>query len=298
MTRFAPYHFNYKVYKSDDARIPILQVQHALALYNEYLMHRSKKLKILFLNCTDSLVDRLVLRGDFSVWPYYYVFSRAQMYGCKIPWVSALAQGQGISVLVRAYSLTQNEKYLLAARHSLGAFKVPMKDGGVLSVDDDNDWWYEEYACAKSKPSGVLNGFIFALLGIYDFHLMMGDKVSKQLFEEGISTLRNHLRDFDTNCPYKLTYYDRQKHIVAFPYHLLHIKLVKILHDITGKEIFKIYQKKWERYKREWLTHRMYRWLSKFYYVRSGHNFGDSAKLLLRLAFERKPVFLEFGLQR
>ena len=160
--------------ETEEFRNPRVTVHRALTTYNRYLKNESKTLKIQFLKCADSLISRLVIKRNFGVWPYYYLFWRAQMYGCKIPWVSALIQGQGIRAVIKAYTLTENEKYFAAAKYALGAFSIPIRDGGVLSIDEnDNDWWYEEYACVHSKPSGVLNGFISALLGIHDFYLLI-----------------------------------------------------------------------------------------------------------------------------
>ena len=44
--------------------------------------------------------------GDIILWEYKFDFEYHE--GLKAPWRSALAQGQGISVLLRAYSLTKN----------------------------------------------------------------------------------------------------------------------------------------------------------------------------------------------
>lgn len=294
MNVFGPYflHFRYTGRMADYGNKnmpynPIMLTQRALSLYDEYLLRKSEKTKKLFLECADFLTDKLVLKGNFGVWPYYHLFSRARMFGCKIPWVSALTQGLGISALVRAYSLVGHKKYLSTAELALGAFNIPMIHGGVLSIDeDDNDLWYEEYACASSRPSGVLNGFIFALLGIYDFHSIANDNSSKRLFDEGVSTLRHHLRDFDTNSPYKLTYYDRQKHVATIDYHIIHIKLMEILHKITRGEIFKTYQERWQKYTDEWFKRRGYKWLSGIYYVKSGYSSLDSAKLIIRSFFD------------
>jgi len=283
-----PHHHPSRREEIEQVAHPYALIHQALTLYNQYLVHKSESLKASFLKCADSLANRLVITRNFGVWPYYCLILRARMYGCKIPWVSALAQGQGVSALVRAYTLTDDNKYIVAAKYALRAFDVPMGDGGVLFVDsDDDDWWYEEYACGCSLPSGVLNGFILALLGVHDFHILTDDKFSKKLFDKGILTLCHHLNDFDTNYPYKLTYYDRLEHIVTMDYHSLHIDLMKILYEITHKNIFRKYWERWERYRREWTQHRAYRWLSKLHYIKSGydhrlsieHDLKDSIRL-------------------
>lgn len=290
MKKFGPYYFDYRNEEIDENRNPLPLIHGTLASYNDYLRHESRKLRTFFIKNADSLVDRLIIKKNFAVWPYYCLFPRARMYGCRIPWVSALAQGQGISALVRAYSLTEDERYLITAECALRLFSISFRDGGVLSIDeDDGDWWYEEYACAYSSPSGVLNGFILALLGIYDFYQLTGDDFSKQLFSKGISTLCHHIDDFDANCPYKLTYYDRHKHIVTIKYHLFHVKLMEILYQITGMDIFKQYLERWQQYGKDWLGNRVYRWLSSLYYLRSWYDQPDGIRLLIRSISKKHP---------
>lgn len=298
-----PHHHPSRRREVEQVAHPYALIHQALTLYNQYLVHRSETLKTHFLKCADSLANRLVITQNFGVWPYYCLILRARMYGCKIPWVSALAQGQGISVLVRAYTLADDNKYIVAARYALRAFGIPMRDGGVLFVDnDDDDWWYEEYACGCSLPSGVLNGFILGLLGVHDFHILTGDKFSKKLFDKGILTLCHHLDDFDTNYPYKLTYYDRLKHMVTIEYHSLHIELMEILYKTTQKEIFRKYWERWERYRQEWITHQAYRWLSRFHYLKSGFPYrlsiGYDLKDSIRLFGFWKGWIRYFGLLR
>ncbi|MFX0211030.1 MAG: D-glucuronyl C5-epimerase family protein [Candidatus Hodarchaeota archaeon] len=285
-----PYYFSFSNLdiKSGDVSLnPGALAQKALNLYNNYILNKSETLKTLFLKNADLLIELFVYKKGFGVWPYNYIFWRAEMYGCRIPWVSALAQGFGISALVRAYTLTRNIKYLKIARHALNAFKLSMEEGGVLNIDkDDGDYWYEEYACAYCIPSGVLNGFIISLLGIYDFHTVANDEESQQLFDKGIQTLNHHLGDFDTNYPFKLSYYDRLKHIVTLEYHQLHIKLLEILYEITKQNIFRKYQHKWVKYQNQWCANQSYRWLWTIYYVKSGYNLKDSIKLSSRLIFK------------
>ncbi len=50
----------------------------------------------------------------------------------KAPWYSGLAQGQGISLLVRAHHATRDPKYDVAARRSFESFTRSVDEGGVL----------------------------------------------------------------------------------------------------------------------------------------------------------------------
>jgi len=287
-----PYYFlfsDFGISCGDPAKSPTALAHRALTLYNTYSSYKSNKMRKLFLKNIERLSERFYPKGDYGVWLFNYLFPRAKQYNCRQPWISALTQGLGISALIRAYNLKSEREYLETARLALNAFKVPMSSGGVLSVDrDDGDWWFEEYAGVSCRPSGVLNGFIIALLGILDFYLFERNRSAKQLFEKGISTLDHHLQDFDAKYPFKLSYYDRQKHLVTIHYHLLHIKLLEILYRITREEKFEEYRQRWAKFRNLWEVRRDYRLLSRIYYLKSGYNLRESLELSARLVFKEK----------
>lgn len=73
------------------------------------------------------------------------------------PWYSAMAQGHGISVLVRAHHVTGDEKFLNAAKAALKIFEIRAENGGILSEFMGIYPWYEEYPTVPG--TFVLNGF-------------------------------------------------------------------------------------------------------------------------------------------
>jgi len=290
--KLGPYYFLFSDFGIDwgvPARNPAALALRALTLYNTYLSHKSEKLQKTFLEDTEHLVEWFHPKEDFGVWLFNFLFPRAKLYNCKQPWPSALTQGLGISALIRAYGLTHKHEYLETARLALNTFKVPVTSGGVLSMDkDDGDWWYEEYAGVSSRPSGVLNGFIIALLGILDFYLLSEDGSAKELFDKGISTLNHHLHNFDVRYPFQLSYYDRLNHLTTIQYHSFHIKLLGILYRVTGQEKFRGYRQRWKEHKNLWEARRDYRLLSRIHYVKSGYNLKETLELLARIIFEEK----------
>ncbi|CAH8296951.1 unnamed protein product [Schistosoma turkestanicum] len=87
----------------------------------------------------------------------------------KPGWYSAMGQGQAISLLVRAYNYTGNRLYLEACHRALDLFNVNIKRGGIRSyfLDQSDLVWFEEYPF--DPPIHVLNGFIYSLIGLYDY---------------------------------------------------------------------------------------------------------------------------------
>jgi len=94
----------------------------------------------------------------------------------------------------------------------------------------------------------VLNGFIFALLGLFDFYRVNKDSESYNLWEAGIKTVEKNISRYDSGywSRYDLLY----KRITSKSYHNIHIFQLKILYNLTGIEVFNYFSNKWERYKK------------------------------------------------
>lgn len=172
---------------------PVGIAHYALGNWDLWLESRDNQYKVKFLRMADWFYKNLVVKGDFGVWEYKFDYPRFQL---NAPWPSAMSQGEGISVLVRAYQLTEDKRYWECAQVALGSFKASLKEGGVRYRDERGLIWYEEYP-SLVKPPHVLNGFIFALFGLYDFYKVTGNKEAFSLFSEGIETLRVSLEQWD-----------------------------------------------------------------------------------------------------
>jgi heparosan-N-sulfate-glucuronate 5-epimerase len=165
----------------------------------------------------------------------------------KAPWYSGLAQGQGISLLVRAHRVTAEPKFLDAAELAFQSFTTPIEDGGVTFTDGDGHRWFEEYIV--SPPTHILNGFIWAAWGVYDYWLATKSVVAHELFEEAINTLRANLENYDLGF---WSLYEqsgtRLPMIASAFYHRLHIVQLRIMHRLTGEQGFVQVADKWESY--------------------------------------------------
>lgn len=220
---------------------------YALSDYNRFLETGKPKAERSFLNIADWLVKNLVDRGDFGVW--YYDFKYASPgYVCDRPWVSGMAQGLGISVLVRAFALTGQGKYRKAAEKAAASFRVAVSDGGVRYTDSGGGVWYEEYACKKSAR--VLNGIVFALIGLHEMWEALGDQKAKELFDAGVKTLKEHMGEFELNLPFfKSSRYDNGLLVYAGDkYHYFHVEQMKWLHWATKDRLFGDYYERWVKY--------------------------------------------------
>lgn len=167
-------------------------------------------------------------------------------YDLKSPWISALTQGEAISVLCRAYLLKKEQKYLDCAEQALIPYGYNISEGGLRNYFN-NIPIYEEYP--SEKVNIVLNGFIFALFGFYDLYLTNSNKSAKKLFDTGLESLEKIIHYFDVKywSQYNLYYFPKD-YLASYKYHILHIEQLKALYFLTKKDFLKDAYKKWQSY--------------------------------------------------
>ncbi|MEK7555450.1 MAG: D-glucuronyl C5-epimerase family protein [Patescibacteria group bacterium] len=175
-------------------------------------------------------------------------------------WYSAHSQGTGISLLARIYQETKDNKYLEAARKAFLSMDTTINNGGVKFIDENNDTWLEEYIIAP--PTHILNGFLWALWGVWDYYLLTEDKKALKLWNDCVETLKKNLSKYDIGF---WSLYDLSKQflkmIASHFYHSLHIVQLKITFVLTNEPVFESYYKKFENYKKNGF----YRFISLIY---------------------------------
>jgi heparosan-N-sulfate-glucuronate 5-epimerase len=194
-----------------------------------------------FLHCADWLLEHGVAVKDMLVWQYDFPF-----YIAEPPWISGMAQGHALQVLIRAYTLTREVKYKEAASKALSVFFADIAQGGVriVEAEDDNAWWYAEYTSPVRQPK-VLNGMLYALLGVQEYYGVTGDERARTIFDNGIRAVLLHLEDYDAG---NWTWYDRDHELPARHYHKIHVNQLRRLFEITQEEKFWQTAEKWSGY--------------------------------------------------
>ncbi|MBU0559465.1 MAG: D-glucuronyl C5-epimerase family protein, partial [Bacteroidetes bacterium] len=136
---------------------PISIGQYALAIFNTYVETKSEEKKKLFLNIADWFLINAVT--DEILGTFWLTDIPKPEYKVYTSWKSAFTQSRAISVLLRAWQLTGEEKYLSLASSALTPFKFDISKGGVAVVSNSTKF-YEEYVAAE--PTLVLDGHIFS----------------------------------------------------------------------------------------------------------------------------------------
>ena len=157
-----------------------------------------------------------------------------------------MSQGQGISVLLRAFQLSNDNKYRDASLAAFSVFKMAVNQEGI-SVFLDYGTWYEEYPDPQS-PGHVLNGHIWALFGLWDLYRVTGDREVSEYFDKGISALITDLEKYDTGY-WVLNDQKSSFFLVDQLYMDFQIDQLKALFTLTRNPVFEEYANRWEGYR-------------------------------------------------
>ncbi len=225
---------------------PIAIAQYALGHYNLYFNTNKNCHLDVFLKQADWLVEN-IKRNKFGIPVWLHNFDWKYKEILRNPWYSGLAQGIGISVLARAYNTTKEGKYLDTADKAYLVFENNINEGGVVYWDKKGSPWIEEYIL--NTPTHILNGFIWALWGVYDYSLLLKEKNATKLWDNCLETLKKNLEKFDIGY---WSLYDlsqtKIKNLASPFYHKLHIVQLEVLYRLSKIEIFKEFSQKWKRY--------------------------------------------------
>jgi len=192
----------------------------------------------------------------YAVWWYRFDYPPV---GLRAPWLSGMAQGHVIEVMLATYKLTGNEEYLSMARLAGNTLQVPIEAGGVALGVKGGGVWFAEYAQPGVSPPRVLNGHNFALSGLR--YLCIQDAHYCNLYERGIEGLRILLPRFDAVV---WSQYDLAGTPASPQYQRLHVKQLRELATVTGEEMFSLYADKF--------LFQIYLPLSAFYRLAVYHN--------------------------
>src|ERR1700691_1249004 len=130
-------------------------------------------------------------RAGGIAWEYMFHFD-----GGAPPWTSGLSQGTALQVMARSWSRFKEPAYLTAAQQALGIYETPPPAGVRVKTAAGAE--YAEYTYAPSDM--ILNGFIQADVGLYDYTSITHDPLGLRLFEEGDAQARTETPHYDTGA--------------------------------------------------------------------------------------------------
>ncbi len=220
----------YHVDTGEEIYFSIGVFQYGLAAYDLLLTTNNEIFKNKLISCANWAVENQQEDGGWVTFAYAKP---------DAPY-SSMAQGEGISMLVRAAIVTGDKRFADAAAKAKEFMLKPISEGGTTEYNGENVIFYED----TDNPV-ILNGWIFSLWGLYDYCKYFGDEESDIVLKKTLETLMRKLPDFDTKYWSK---YDDGKNICSPFYHKLHIAQLNTMYDLFGDSAYKEFADKWEKY--------------------------------------------------
>jgi heparosan-N-sulfate-glucuronate 5-epimerase len=227
--------------QSSPLYFPILLCQKALGHWDVWLGQGSAEDRRCFLQIAHWLRANQDAEGGWDTWGLY---GQRQQY-CY----SAMTQGQALSVMTRAYRLTRDGSFERACRSAMVLMRKPIQDGGVCWYEA-GDVFLEEFPSPSRET--VLNGWIFALFGVYDYLLQFSDDQVQSFYAETSASLARGLAEYDAGF---WSYYNSGRKRLASPfYHRLHLGQLAALSEVMNEPSVKLTLAAWVRYEKNWFN--------------------------------------------
>lgn len=221
---------HFKAENGAEADFPVEIFQYGLGAYDLYLTTSNRQYFDKFMQCVDWAMQHQQADGSWDNLSFIY-----PNYPC-----SAMAQGEGASLLVRAYVQTHDATLLTAARRALEFMLQPVEKGGTAAYTT-NGIVLLEY---MHWPA-VLNGWVFAWWGLHDFVTLTADETLRRAMTESADAMAAMLPQFTRH---HWSMYALNGRIASPHYHTIHIAQMQVMHILTGREEFERFEQLWRSY--------------------------------------------------
>ncbi len=209
---------------------PTIVANYALQYYHQ--IPENKLAEKYFFNCVNFLVNHLTIKENAAL--YYFNWQQPWYPHVKGKFTSGMTSGRTLDVFTKAFTLTKDSNYLAYAKLLMNGFYISVKDSG-FTYQENNGWWYEEIATPNTNTPHILDGHIYAILGLQAYDKLNNNDSTKFLITKGLTALKEKLTFYDAGNG--VIFYDNQKAIADKKYqHILTqqmLQLFKNTHDST-----------------------------------------------------------------
>jgi hypothetical protein len=178
-----------------------------------------------------------------------YLFAMPHTFEISPPWYSAMAQGEAASLFVRAALTLGDDTFADAAER---AIQPLMREDSTIVARTPEGPVLQEYP--TQPPSHVLNGWMFALWGLYDV-AKLAERAGRaapdaqRAFLDGTTALVRRVDLYDAGLGWSRydLYPHRLMHVASPFYHRLHVALLNATADLTGEDALRRKAAVWEK---------------------------------------------------
>lgn len=213
---------------------PIAIFQYGLGAYDLWIETKEQRYYDIFIKMADWAINN---QDDAGAWNTFGVLHYSNPY-------SSMAQGEGASLLARAFNETKVELYRNHCKKAVDFMLLPLDKGGTTDYSGGR-MILKEY---PEKPA-VLNGWMFSGFGIFDCWKITHDENMMRAWKRTVEEIERELPKFDALF---WSYYDEGKKYASPFYHELHIELLNVYSKISDSQVMEWYRTKWLQNDNSW----------------------------------------------
>ncbi|MBD3212846.1 MAG: hypothetical protein GF311_09580, partial [Candidatus Lokiarchaeota archaeon] len=236
------------IYNEQTFYNPVRIAQLSLKLIDNFIRTRNSEYLDIAIKHFNKLIELSVEEEDNLFFPYNFYFA-LHGYSDELmvaPWYSGMAQGQILSLASRLAIITEKENYYKYAEKIYNSI-INIRGENTSKIwtsfiDENNFFWISEYPDEDDK-NFTLNGFIYAIYGLYDYYILLCDNENRSLklnvknnLDKAISTIEYYIESF--RVPNEISYYCLKHKVQSGKYHSIHIKQLKQLYLMTQEKYF------------------------------------------------------------
>ncbi len=169
---------------------PLVNFKKAIAMQGVCLRRDGPCQESALRKLLSEMVATSARRGGFRAWEYYFDFG-----GGRPPWMSGMAQVQGLQAFARVSKLLDEPGLRRYAAEGLRAFRTP-PPVGVATRGPFGGTHYLQYSFAPRLY--IINAFLQAVIGLYDYAQITGDARALRLHQAAEPEARRELPRNDT----------------------------------------------------------------------------------------------------
>ena len=215
---------------------------YALSYFDSLQRKANAGLQARFLNCVHWLQQNMERHPDYALFRFHW--QQPWYDSVKNPFTSGMTSGLAIQVFTNAHTIFKDSTLLHDASLLLRGFNVPVDSGGFTNKEKYG-WWYEEIADSSNHTPRILDGHMFALLGLYHYYQYNGDPLALYYFNQGVALLEHALPAYD--AVNGEIYYDAYCLPADKKYKRIITGQVKRLWEITSDDTLHHYFLKWSQ---------------------------------------------------
>lgn len=212
----------------------------ALLYFDSLQQHPDAAIRNRFFNCIHWLANEMEDRDSLAL----FIFRWRQPWYPKVlaPFTSGMTSGQAIRAFVSAFQLDGDSSHLSRAILLTQGYFLPMERGG-FTIKEPHGWWYEEIADTALQTPRILDGHLFAMLGLQHLYAATHHADAKVLFDSGMRSLKHFLPSYDAG--HGEIFYDKYGKLADKKYKAIVTQQLQQLYEITGDADVQFFYNKW-----------------------------------------------------